>query len=298
MTDKTAHPPIIFGEVLFDLFPDGNRVLGGAPFNVAWHLQAFGLQPLFVSRVGEDEEGRAIRTAMEKWGFSLQYLQQDKQHPTGRVQVQMNAGEPSYDIVMPSAYDYIASDALPEGGQGMLYHGSLALRSPTSRESLQKLKRSHQGPVFIDINLRSPWWDAEGVLPLLKDAHWVKLNEDELFKLSPPMDDLTEACEEFIQRYTLQGLILTRGSSGALVKMAGAAPLNINPKATVKVVDTVGAGDAFASILMLGLISSWPLAETLERAQDFASQIVSQQGATVNDPGFYEKWKASWGLSR
>jgi len=33
----------IFGEVLFDQFPDGQQVLGGAPFNVAWHLQAFGL---------------------------------------------------------------------------------------------------------------------------------------------------------------------------------------------------------------------------------------------------------------
>ena len=32
----------LFGEVLFDHFPDGKRVLGGAPFNVAWHLQAFG----------------------------------------------------------------------------------------------------------------------------------------------------------------------------------------------------------------------------------------------------------------
>ena len=34
---------IIFGEVLFDTFPDGTAVLGGAPFNVAWHLQGFGL---------------------------------------------------------------------------------------------------------------------------------------------------------------------------------------------------------------------------------------------------------------
>ena len=31
--------PIIFGEVLFDIFPDGNQVLGWAPFNAAWYLQ-------------------------------------------------------------------------------------------------------------------------------------------------------------------------------------------------------------------------------------------------------------------
>ena len=50
--------PCIFGEVLYDHFPDGQRVLGGAPFNVAWHLQAFGQAPRFVSRVGHDAEGR------------------------------------------------------------------------------------------------------------------------------------------------------------------------------------------------------------------------------------------------
>ena len=59
--------PWIFGEVLFDCFPDGSRVLGGAPFNVAWHLQALGLEPLFLSRVGRDAAGREIRTAMGEW---------------------------------------------------------------------------------------------------------------------------------------------------------------------------------------------------------------------------------------
>ena len=55
--------PVVFGEVLFDIFPDGSRVLGGAPFNVAWHLQAFGCAPLFVSRIGEDENGEQVRAA-------------------------------------------------------------------------------------------------------------------------------------------------------------------------------------------------------------------------------------------
>jgi fructokinase len=48
---------VIFGEVLFDNFPD-KQVLGGAPFNVAWHLQGFGDNPLFISRVGDDSRGR------------------------------------------------------------------------------------------------------------------------------------------------------------------------------------------------------------------------------------------------
>ena len=65
----------IFGEVLFDHFPDGRRVLGGAPFNVAWHLQAFGEAPFLVSRVGDDEEGDEVRSAMRAWGMDPAGLQ-------------------------------------------------------------------------------------------------------------------------------------------------------------------------------------------------------------------------------
>ena len=59
--------PVVIGEVLFDCFPDGSTVLGGAPFNVAWHLQAFGLRPLVVTRVGDDALGERVLTTMESW---------------------------------------------------------------------------------------------------------------------------------------------------------------------------------------------------------------------------------------
>ncbi len=48
----------VFGEVLFDCFPNGKQVLGGAPFNVAWHLQALGDDPTFISQIGDDTLGK------------------------------------------------------------------------------------------------------------------------------------------------------------------------------------------------------------------------------------------------
>jgi len=44
-TQPLTDSPVLFGEILFDRFPDGREVLGGAPFNVAWHLRGFGLDP-------------------------------------------------------------------------------------------------------------------------------------------------------------------------------------------------------------------------------------------------------------
>lgn len=50
----------IFGEVLWDKFPDEQKNLGGAPFNVAWNLKGFRAQPLFISAVGNDSLGDDI----------------------------------------------------------------------------------------------------------------------------------------------------------------------------------------------------------------------------------------------
>lgn len=103
------HKPqtVIFGEVLFDCFPDGKRVLGGAPFNVAWHCQAFGMKPLLISRVGNDTPGEEIQQAMADWGMTTAGLQLDLQHPSGVVDVQFVEGEPVYSIVENSAWDFI-----------------------------------------------------------------------------------------------------------------------------------------------------------------------------------------------
>ena len=133
------HPPCFFGEILFDVFPDGREVLGGAPFNVAWHLQGFGLAPLLISRVGADAAGERIRTAMAAWGMRLDGLQTDPEHPTGRVTVSLRDGEPSFDIVTDSAWDFISADELPDLIPALVYHGSLALRHPVSAAALEAL---------------------------------------------------------------------------------------------------------------------------------------------------------------
>jgi len=147
----------IFGEVLFDHFPDGSRVLGGAPFNVAWHLQAFGQSPRFISRIGDDPSGHEIATLMDGWDMSREALQTDSAHPTGSVRVLIRDGEPHYEIVADCAYDFIDSKLLEDKQtQGILYHGSLAIRNPVSRTALQAAKARHQGNVFVDVNLRPP----------------------------------------------------------------------------------------------------------------------------------------------
>ena len=285
----------IFGEVLFDHFPDGSCVLGGAPFNVAWHLQAFAQQPCFISRVGVDPMGDAIHTAMQDWQMDLSGLQRDKHHPTGTVQVSIEQGEPSYEIVPEQAYDFIAADQLPlNSADGLLYHGSLALRHEVSRQALAVLKQQHRGKLFMDVNLREPWWNKADILALVDDADWVKLNHHELQALQPEAIDVESAMSRFLTAHKLEGLIVTRGEQGALAINAAGEACLVTPTQTVEIVDTVGAGDAFASVLMLGIHLGWPLQTTLNRAQAFASVLVGRRGATVQDIQFYQPFVQSW----
>ncbi len=288
----------IFGEVLFDHFPDGKRVLGGAPFNVAWHLQAFGQAPYFISRVGDDPEGENVRRAMRDWGMDTTGVQIDTQYPTGRVSVRLVDGEPSYDIVEPCAYDMIESDPTGTVDCRLLYHGSLALRGETSSRTAAAIRACKPETVFVDVNLRPPWWRREQVLAMVREAHWVKLNTDELDLLAASAGDVTGRAAAFLAESSLDGLVLTHGAAGAEVLTGAGDRFDIAPQAAIEVVDTVGAGDAFASVMILGLVNDWPLDLTLQRAQNFASGLVGQRGATVSDPGFYRRFIDNWQLEQ
>ncbi|QEP43884.1 carbohydrate kinase [Ectothiorhodospiraceae bacterium BW-2] len=288
--------PLLFGEVLLDCFEDGSQVLGGAPFNVAWHLHAFGMLPLFVSRVGSDDNGTLIIEAMQDWGMESRYLQRDNRYPTGRVDVTITRSEPSYEIVHPAAWDFIEPPRLPANSytHTLLYHGTLALRSNRSLQSLLYL--THKDPVcrFVDINVREPWWDQSLAETLLHHSDWVKLNEDELKLLSPlrhakPL----HAAKAFLDYFQLQGVIVTLGAAGAQALTAQGEEVSVTAT-EVEVIDAVGAGDAFASVAIMGLIEKWPLELTLQRGQEFASLIVGQQGATMADRQAYQALLQRW----
>lgn len=283
----------VFGEVLFDSFPDNTAVLGGAPFNVAWNLAAFEAGPKIITAVGDDPQGREIQERMDSWKMSQEYLAVVPGYPTGKVTVSLNNGEPSYTIEENQAYDNIPMNCLPEGTDGFLYYGSLALRTAHNREVLALLKKKHQGKIFVDINLRSPFWNKDIIMELLNGVHWLKLNEDELTRLSAENDAET-AARELKAQYSMEGIVVTCGSKGAFALGPDNHVIRVKPKQIQEVQDTVGAGDAFASVLLLGLQRSWSLQDTLTRAQNFASAVVSIQGAVSTTPEFYQTYLQSW----
>ena len=289
--------PLVVGEVLFDVMPDGRRILGGAPFNVAWHLQAFGLRPLLITRVGADDAGDEVLAAMDSWGMDTAGVQRDDAHPTGRVQVELEEGQPTFHILPDQAYDFLdrglAMETIGNQNLSLIYHGSLISRAELSANVVDECVRRLDVPVFIDVNLRDPWWSRERVTAAVERARWAKLNEDELELLAGASDVATVTA--FREKLDLAAVIVTRGSRGAAVADGGGA-VEAFPQGEIQVVDTVGAGDAFSAVFLLGLVKGWQTRAALERALEFAAAVCTQPGATSADrflySGFQERgWR-------
>lgn len=303
---KIEQRPTVVGEVLFDCFPDGSNILGGAPFNVAWHLHGLGLSPLMVTSVGDDALGRRVLDTMEKWGMDTSGVQVTKQNQTGRVTVTFADGEPSYDIVTDQAYDHldamqakssIDKKKIDKNKYSMLYHGTLIARSPHSQAVLKELKHHLGLPIFVDINLRPPWWQLKTVKESISGASWVKMNQDELATVMDNRNmgtsDIQATAERLFAEYELEMLIVTLGAKGAFC-VSKAGTIQGAPAQASKVVDTVGAGDSFSAVMIAGVIQDWPRALTLKRALDFAAAICEIRGATTSDRHLYENFLSQW----
>lgn len=293
---------ILFGEVLADEFPD-RYVLGGAPFNVARHLQAFGLHPVLITRVGNDALGEELLNSMADFAMDTIGIQCDPVYPTGRVMVQMNKDGHIFNIAPDQAYDHIQAEvarmvALSVSPK-LVYFGTLAQRHPDSRHALNSLLLSIDAPCLLDINLRDPWYDTEIIKHSLLSADMVKMNQEELTniarQLQLPGASLAEQMAALIKRFSLKKLIITCGVEGAWIMSAQGDGIHAACSTqAVHMVDTVGAGDGFAAVFILGTLRNWSAAYMLAQANRFAAALCEIRGAIPDDPEFYRPFQQDW----
>lgn len=276
-------PIACFGEMLWDVLPTGKQP-GGAPLNVAVHLHNFGLAAQLISRVGHDDLGTELLAFAEAKGLSTRYVQRGETHLTGVVKANVSdRQEVTYKIVQPVAWDYIQYDdalsSLVETAEAFVF-GSLAARSPASREALYRLLQRAPLRVF-DVNLRAPHYSRDVVTYLLRQANLVKLNHHELveimgwFGVSP---DEETALEWLAARFQLQAVCVTKGADGAVLWTR--QQLYRNPGLAVAVQDTIGSGDAFLAALLKGWLAGQAPADYLAFAGAAGALVATYQGAT------------------
>jgi len=295
---------VLFGEMLADIFPE-RSVLGGAPFNVARHLKAFGQKPVLITRLGQDALRDEMIQVMNREGMEIAGIQSDSSHPTGKVQVEIINGEPHYEIVPKQAYDFIdqneVHNIMHSIKPAMIYFGTLAQRNKISASALNQLLDGTNATKFLDINLREPWFDEQTLRVSMQKADIVKINDDELNKLVemlslPEGTHQQQACE-LAGRFEIAQMIVTCGSKGAW--MASGKGKTVEAKIENKlesITDTVGAGDGFASVCILGAIKGWSASLSMRRANTFAAKICGIRGAIPENKDFYEQFFREWAL--
>lgn len=273
------------GEVLWDLFPDGPR-LGGASANFAIHATALGSAARLFSRVGDDELGRRAVDELRDASVDTTLLSTDPDHPTGTVAVTPEAdGEPAYRFAPEVAWDHLlASDAVQASFRqaDAVCFGTLAQRSGPNRELLPQLLRS-TGPDCLrvcDLNLREPFVDENVVRDSLRLANAAKLNERELVTLAGWYElrgEATEQLRQLAERSGLELIVWTRGPKGSVLLRGD--DLDEFAAATSAIVNSVGAGDAFAAAVITGLLRRGNLFEVHRQAAEVAAYVCSQTGA-------------------
>ena len=275
------------GEVLTDVFLSRDRP-GGALANVAFHLaKSGGVGASLCSRVGDDGRGRGVCDYLAEARVDVSLVQVDPSIPSGLVKVQSCEHGPAYEICFPSAWDFIeANDAARAAvrNASIVVFGTLAQRYPVSRASLRLLVDEARvaGVLrFADLNLRDPFFDSEVVLWSLRNADVAKLNANELRVVSAMLGAHGEVNELFsglVREFGIGRAVLTDGAIGAWIHENGI--LTHIPPHPAEVVDVVGAGDAFAAMLICGLAKGRSLLESAPRAARLASWVISSVGAT------------------
>jgi fructokinase len=287
MITKTV---IGIGELLWDVFPEGKHV-GGAPINFACHCAQLGAKAYPVSCIGADALGLEIREAVEALLVDPSYVFQAGQHPTGTVQVTLDAAaKPSYEICEDVAWDWIPMSpgltALAQKADAVCF-GSLAQRNTMTRETIYDFLAAmpQEAVKIFDVNLRQAFYSKELIIISLAHANVLKLSDEELPILADMLGlhgSVTEQIQALVDKYQLQLAAHTRGAEGSL--LVGPESSDDHAGYPTKLIDSVGAGDSFTATLCMGLLEGKALSVINDHANRVAAFVCSQSGAVPDFP--------------
>ncbi len=275
---------VCFGEVLWDVL-EADKKPGGAPMNVAYHLNSLGHHATMVSAVGDDENGSALTSFLQSKGLPLTSIQIVSDFPTGLALARRDSDhEIRYDIVEPAAWDNISPNeelTRQVAAADILVFGSLGLRSARSRDTLLSLLSFSPYRVF-DINLRPPHYTPELVLQLFQHADLIKMNEEELSMVVSWLSEEsfaseTEMLDLLLSVFPDKELIVSRGARGASYYAEGIS-CSV-PAIPVSVVDTIGSGDSFLAAFLSKKLEGADIEEAMRYATAMGAFITSQAGA-------------------
>ncbi len=249
----------------------------GAELNVAVGVTRLGLTAKYMTRLGCDPRAERIRSFMRENGLSDELVISDELHQTGSM-VKSKAKPGKHELYyyrQETAASFISEqdiDALDLSDIRAIHiTGVFPATSETNAKACRRLiqrAKQEQITVVFDPNLRGILWTADkAMLELINefaamaDVFLPNLNEAE--KLCG-LTELSDIAEHYLN-LGAKKIVITMGKRGAFYKSERESGIVPTFRAD-EVVNTLGAGDAFAAGLLSGICDELPLGEAVIRA--------------------------------
>jgi len=265
---------MVFAQGEPGLFP------GGSTANIAAGIARIGVGSRFVGKVGDDANGRALRESFRKDGVDVRWLMADT---AGRTAQTVIAVDPSGSRVIYS----LGGTALLESAEELtgdildcaaaLYVGEAF--PEVARKAMQQA-RSVGAQVVYGPGPAASWIDMENLTELMRLADFVVVSRAELRAMTGR--DEPDAGARLLLERGVPSVVATLGEQGAACysrRPEHVADMAWVPSFSVDVVDTTGAGDAFAAGFISSLVEGRPTAECLRRGNACAAMAIGRVGA-------------------
>ena len=277
---------IVYGEVIWDIYPDAS-VIGGAPFNFSAHLSHLGDESYLITAIGKDSLSKDALAEMQKHGIHTDFVKEND-FETGQCIVTLDSnGIPSYNVLTNTAYDNIelSDEEINNLSGDVFYFNTLIQRNKTSANTLKRILEKCTFPeIFCDINLRKDCFDKDSTDLCLKTSTIVKISDEEGHFLEE-MGLIQAGDNHFAKRVSLaypnlKQIVYTLGKEGSVVYDRNSDTLTYSgepPK--VKVVSTVGAGDCFGATYLHCIMKGDSIAEAIKTATLRSNIVVANKEA-------------------
>lgn len=269
---------------------------GGAESNVAIGLSRLGYQSRWISRLGEDEFGDAMKTFVCGEGVDVSYVTRDKMAPTGVFFKEFRRFNDTrvYYYRKDSAASKMSPEMLNVAAisDATFLHitGITPALSKSCRETLEKaisIAKRNGTKIVFDPNLRLKiWQDEEEARNFIKkyasESNIVLPGVDEaefLFGVSTP--------EEYVKLFHSLGcdtVLMKLGKEGSIISSKSVPITRVKGFHVERIIDPIGAGDAFAAGVLSGLIDGLPLKEAALRGNAMGAIVTMVNGDSEGLP--------------
>lgn len=284
----------IAGEALMDLIPvaGGDRVpmVGGGPANTAKAVARLGYPTFFIGGISSDGYGRAVEKELLDSGVDVSLVYRGDLPTALAIASIAENGMAHYEFELDGTSSFAFHQSwLPTSEPDVIHVGSVATLLEPGATALLQWVSSKSAPVIFDPNVRPSIQGDKNIYRAAVErwidvATIVKLSEDDLQWLYGD-----EAIVDSWLERGVSMVIITRAERGLSAKTAKDV-IHV-PAASVKVVDSVGAGDTIGAIVVEGLLEYGLDLFTSKAINTVLKRAVIAAGITCTRAGANPPWR-------